>query len=405
MDLEKRPRRESSKLGLAGVALLGTLATNHADAASDQLATVTPRYQKNLDVSETRGDPTWFRAKLNTFEHISATELRKMEKMVMGSDIPLQQQVSFLENSLKERNVHNRELQDTKLTSERLSEIIRLVDLVSSRLTIAYESRDRAPAELKKYFDIHALRDSSRYLHLTERGSEKPSEFCNGFLMRSGNEVYFTTDAHCTMGTTTEQLFFYPSNNQDVAIQYIPQEEFSAWDIKDPGALPELSRTASLNRVSGKVVASFSWGLDPKTGNFDAGRPEEKVHFSFAMPLPPAAIKVMYKVEVDQLPHIKDSAMFIKPHGEGEVVRFDAKKNNAPVIRAGGTSGSVVGVYESGRYSVLGNLQSVARLDDTCRYLCYAVSYSASPNTLRDAISEEQHYRLRGLDATDRRSR
>jgi hypothetical protein len=131
--------------------------------------------------------------------------------------------------------VHYKELQDPKLTAERFSQIIKIVDAVSARMTLAYEANN-TPPEVKKYFNIKNLIDATRYIDLKSSGpSANPAgdwTFCNGFLTRSGQDVYWALAKHSIKGTTVEGEYTTASNDADAAVKYIPPQLYGAWNVQ-----------------------------------------------------------------------------------------------------------------------------------------------------------------------------
>ena len=394
---DKSRKNKIMRLGMSGLDFLGTVATEQPAEAAPQKVPAA-RSETLASKNAVRGPVdtvNQFIKGLNALQTLPAGEVQKLEETIEKGDIPLSLQINFLEKSLKAGSIHHRELIDPKLSEERFSKIIKIVDAVSARLTLAYQAKN-TPPEIQKYFDIKSIVAATRTLELPLAASPKESLYSNGFLARTGGDVYFATAAHSVQGTTTEKEYTFGSNSADIAVKYIPQKDWGAWRVNDPAELLEISDMTTVDSVSGSVVVSYSWS--PKN---EKGLQEQKVHFSFAMPFYATARALTYDtkdqkgdvVKIDDvLPQIKSTMMFLKPHGEGKVI--GKRPNGTSIIPAIWSSGSVVGTFMDGKYKALGNLVGVSGLNDPCRRICYAISWATTPEALRGTIKVERDKRL-----------
>jgi hypothetical protein len=276
-----------------------------------------------------------------------------------------------------------RELDDKNLAPERFSEIFKLLDNVSVRMTKAYESRRFSGME--NYFDISKVRNSSVTFWTHELPSEvKKGEpdgrFCNGSYVESDGDAYWTTAAHCIKGTLEEKQYFY-QEGVDTAVAYVPPTQYEALNIHDVSALPNADLGMSPEDASGRVVVSFSRDMH---GN-------EKTNFSFAVPYGKALPRFYNTGSKD---HTADGSMFfVKPPEEGKVLKYDAQHKVA-LMTGSGSSGSMTAVKMPDGYHALGDFTDIFYIEDTCRGLCHAVSEAASPDKFRDVIAAERWKRL-----------
>lgn len=377
---------------MAGLAVLGTVATEQPSEAALQ-TTPTARSETVGAKNAVRGPVdhvNQFIKGLNTLHTLPAGEVRKLEETIEKGDIPLSLQINFLEKSLRAGSIHHRELMDPKLSEERFSKIVKIVDAVSTRMTLAYQAKNTDP-EVQKYFNIKSIAAATRTISLKEtvvNDPKYPNRYSNGFLARAGGDVYFTTVAHGVKATTTEKEYTLGPNDADVAVKYIPQKDWVLWRVNDPAELPEISETTTAESASGSVVVSYSWGPVQKNNT-----QQEKVHFSFAMPFSTIAQAHVYSPAIiKKFPHIKNTVLFLKPHEEGAVKAKDSQGNAR--IPALGSSGSVIGTFAGEKYTVLGNLVAVNGINDPCRKMCYAISFGTTPDILRATIKADRDIRI-----------
>ena len=280
-------------LRLAGAALLSIIAT-HSGEATTRKSTDTGGVTviATTATENSIGTAAWFSRLIGTLPEYGVPDLQKMEQMVENQEVPLSLQIDFLEHALRSGGVHYRELHDERLSLERFSGILKLASTVSNRLTIAYENAPNDPL-LRQYFNIEALKKASGYIfaNLAAPGNAHAGAiFCNGFFLREGNDAYIGTAAHCVKGTTAQKHFFFPEGHADTAIQYVPPSRYAEHRISDPNDLPDLRKSTTPESASGRVVASYSWATgSPDTRKVLPRDMKRKLHFSFAMPLPPIA--------------------------------------------------------------------------------------------------------------------
>ena len=254
---------------------------------------------------------------------------------------------------------------------------------------------DRA---LRQYFDVETLKNASGYIfaNITAAPGNAPaaSIFCNGFFLREGNDVYIGTAAHCVKGTTAQKHFFFPEGHADTAIQYVHPSRYAEHRISDPNNLPDLRKSTTPESASGRVVASYSWATDnPDPRKVLPQDMKRKLHFSFAMPLPPIARQHVGGQNVDvDYPAFKEGMMFLKPPSEGMAAK--TQKGGKKVVEASGTSGSAVGAFINGKYTIVGNLVGMRELGDKCLKVCYPIATSSAPYSLHQAIDAERRSRL-----------
>jgi hypothetical protein len=273
------------------------------------------------------------------------------------------------------------DLSNKRLSEERLSTINKLTNSVSARLTLAYGEREKHP-ELEKYFaEADKLRDATSPMQI-ERGEK--TELCNKFLLQDNNEVFSATAFHCVAGTKQEKDFYRPAYT-DIAVRYVPREEWGKYGVRDIEKLPKTNPEANRYSISGKVIAAFSWGIDKKP----------KVHFSFAMPLPTNISKVFSDKELPRLSLLgaHEWMMFFKPYAEGQLNPETHRTNSA------GSSGGPIAIEGLG---IAGNTSATKQISDKCENICYAGAFFAPPDSFQKAIGEERAGRVKRIANADR---
>lgn len=307
--------------------------------------------------------------KNETLSSLDRREFSKTERKVLENKLALRQQVQFVEHALKTAGVYERELKEMSLAPERLSQIFSLVNAVSARLTIAFATQpDRVDMETYAT-EVEVLRSATSSIETKRRGAPVR---CNGFAMQNNGEAYLVTAKHCVEGTDIQKEYFYPENT-DVAVKYVAKEQWAAYNIKNIDLLPLSRADATPANINGRVITAFSRTSSGK----------EKVHFSFAMPMPANKLLVFNKDDLDAFAShgVSEFMMFFKPYSEGQVRPEDGR------INAAGSSGGPV--LASG-FGILGNYSATKEIADTCKNVCYATSFFTRPDVMQRAIEGER---------------
>lgn len=402
-----QPRRKGNALANALLALGLVTGASDVNAQSEKdkqswtpRIIAAPALAKRPEKSPT--GHAWFKEKLQSLK-VNARELAMMEEFIEQDKIPLATQIKFIETTLQPGGVLYRDLHAKDLSLARFSNILKIVNKVSARLTAAYEHNRQDPS-LAAYFDIGKLRNANRHdsFELVDE-KKKPGKThrgCNGSLFVTGQDVYFRTAKHCVIDTKREGEF-RTSKVADLAIRYVSPKEYKRYQITDPSELPVFSEgMTTAEASSGRVVATFGFGPDEPAEKLIA-----KTDFSFLLPLPEMARKHLYNAnDLKKHSFVEHSMIFIKPPSEGRVLSREQSfvdqlfDKPGEVTRVGGSGFSGEGVAVHGGdaegFRDLGAFQSVTILDDTCRSLCYAVSTVSSPKPLTDLIIEDRGKRL-----------
>lgn len=376
------PKREQKRqnLGRAGLALIASLAGAEASAQTPQ-SIKGPQHVRSANIeAPKKEDVAWFKSVLEMRE-VTAEQFSHAEKLVDANRVPLTLQIHFLEATLRAGGHYNASLHREKINDLTFSNILKLVNQVSVRLTGAYAENPHNP-DLQRYFNIQNIKDAARI-----KVDPKTNSFiCNEFLTYSMGDVYAVTAEHCLKTPHARAQYSHISVENDQALRRVLPSDYAIHKITVPEKLPRLLQNTQ-GVTSGRVTVSYSWGSE------NGGKFKEKVHFSIAVPLPVTLAKKMYG-EVDTMSYLKNASIIIKPPAEGRVI--GRSEGGDVVLGASGSSGSIVAV-ETGTdmgYAVSGSLTAVAILEEPCQRICFAISKVSDASSLHQLVMNEQGIRV-----------
>ncbi len=316
--------------------------------------------------------------------------------MVIFGNVPLKLQTEYTELVFSPGGYVHKEL-NGEFDAQRYSEIMKLVNNVSVRLTEHYQTNPNDP-NFEKYFNLAKMKAASHHVLLELKDTKKKpgitEKFCNGYLTIFEGDVYFVTADHCIEDTKAEQSF-RRNKQMDQAVRYIAPFEYQRWMVQSPEQLPPLTTAKTTAALSGQIVASISERPDGKGGVV------EHIVFSVAMHLSEKYRIALYGQDADQeFPAIKGATIMLRPPEDGRVTRREAstdpkKPGKVLSIVASGSSGSMVAVPAAD--FVTGALSTVSVIEDSCTKVCYATSSVGNPKTLQDLIREDQQARAKKI--------
>jgi hypothetical protein len=307
---------------------------------------------------------------------VESFEQKKLERLVESGQMALTDQILFVETSLKSGGEYLKNLNDPTLSEERLSEIFKVVNAVSARVTMMYEKNPLDSQMKDRFADVSKLRASTRHFQAYKSGSGTID--CNSFVVQNHGEAFEVSANHCIEGTGY-QKDFYHVNGSDIAVKFVPKEKWGETSISNIKDLPVVHSATTSENSYGNLVTSFSVAPDGS----------EKIHFSFAMPLPAKKLLVFNPKQLEELKAIgsEDFSMFFKPYEEG---MFKPGTKN---IRASGSSGSPIMAQKAG---ILGPYLGTKEVAIQCSNRCYALSFFESVNITQKALDEERNSRKAG---------
>jgi hypothetical protein len=303
---------------------------------------------------------------------LDATHIAEIENSVLEDKMPLKLQLKFLEQALQKGSTYSRELADMNLTPERLSQINKVANTVSARLTMKYADTPSDP-EMKEYFsEADILRNATSQFKVPKQGG---NVLCNKFAVREGVEVFEVTAFHCVQGSPYETDFYHPKRTE-IAVKFMSKEDWTKLNGKDPEALPEVRPATTSEKSVGRVVAAFSYGRDGKA----------KTHFSVALPMPAKRTYIFNERELSAFSSMgmTEMGIFFKPYEEG-LINPETKKTFSA-----GSSGGPVSAPGLG---ILGSYSATKQITDTCGKTCFAMGFFSGPDVLQRAIQEERGMR------------
>lgn len=317
----------------------------------------------------------------------SADEVSKMEAHIQSAEqIDLSLQIKFLQRAFRPDGPYMKAFRDPHLDPNTFSTIIRVVNIVSARLTQAYDKQTIRGFEHLFSFTLQTLQNSSRILDKTGRG------YCNGGLYRdSVGAVRFETDRHCADAVHPDMKpYLTLARDADAATMLVTPDMYSHLGITDDQDLPILDPNLTIDKITGQPVVSYSYGPE---GNL-------KVHYSIAMPWTAPVRKLAFGNDVDERdPLLKDQLFMIKPPEEGRILQRD-KQGRPTRHGASGSSGSLVTMPTSKGLYMIGTYVGTRAVEDTCAYVCYTLAIFNAP-AIHDKLAQTDRVNTINKDRQD----
>lgn len=304
-------------------------------------------------------------------KRLSEDEEGRMEIAVYRNEVPVREQLAYMQRMFRPHGKYFDELYGVSLSSDRLSVILGLVDRVSARMNQAYVLRELMPENLDLFKHADSVIAATRPMNIhTESGFI----YCNTFFSRGfDGQVYQDIAAHC--GKKPLDLgklgFVGLPEGADVASRIIVPEDFKKEQVPDPVTLPLSIPSLSGSDVVGLPTLSYS--VSP--------RGVKKMYFSILLPYTARVQELLGYGKGAELDLDKNGLLFmLMPEVEAHVITTDPT-TGATAVNASGSSGSGMFVDINGLLVRVGSFIQERILTPDVQNFKYAVSVINAPRS------------------------